>query len=132
MIIGKNQTRVLAKKPLDRKTISVNWYFKTKLKVNGSINKNKERLVVKGYTEIFGVDHSETFAPVDPLDTIKLVLAIVAKNGRRVYQLDVKSSFLNGILQEEIYVERPDGYVVKGQENRVCLLKKYLYSLKNE
>ena len=78
--------------------------FRTKLNVDGSINKHKARLVVKGYAQIFGVDFSDTFAPVARLDTIRLLIAIVAHRGWRVYQLDVKSAFLNDILKEELYV----------------------------
>jgi len=97
-MIEKNQTWVLVEKPLDRKIIGVKWVFRTKLNANGSINKHKARLVVKGYAQIFGVDYSETFAPVARLDTIRLLLAIAAEKGWRVYQLDVKSAFLNGLL----------------------------------
>ena len=79
--------------------------FRTKLNVDGSINKHKARLVVKGYAQIFCVDFSDTFAPVARLDTIRLLIAIVAHRGWRVYQLDVKSAFLNDILKEELYVE---------------------------
>ena len=86
--------------------------------------------MVKGYAQVFGVDYSDTFAPVARLDTIRLLLSIVAQMNWRVYQLDVKSAFLNEILQEEIYVEQPEGFVKKGEEDKVFLLKKALYGLK--
>ena len=76
------------------------------------------------------MDYLDTFAPVARLDTIRLLLAIVAQMNWRVYQLDVKSVFLNGILQEEIYVEQLEGFVKKGEEAKVFLLKKALYALK--
>jgi hypothetical protein len=104
--------------------------YRTKLNADGSINKHKTRLVVKGYAQIFGVDYSDTFAPVARLDTIILLLAVVAQKNWKVYQLDVKSAFLNGFLQEEIYVEQPEGYVKEGEEDKVYLLKKALYGLK--
>ncbi|KAA0059661.1 Retrovirus-related Pol polyprotein from transposon TNT 1-94 [Cucumis melo var. makuwa] len=94
-------------RPQDRKVIGVKWVFRTKLNANGSINKHKVKLVVKGYAQIFGVDYSDTFAP-----------------------LDVKSAFLNGVLQEEIYVEQPEGCEKQGEGNKVYLLKKALYGLK--
>jgi hypothetical protein len=85
---------------------------------------------VKGYSQIFGIDYSDTFAPVARHDTIRVLLAIVAQKGWQVFHMDVKSAFLNGFLQEEIYVEQPEGFSVKGQEDRVYLLKKALYGLK--
>lgn len=104
--------------------------FRTKLNPYGSINKHKARLVVNGYAQVFGVDYSDTFAPVARLDTIRLVLAVAAQNVWKVFQLNEKSAFLNGTLQAEIYVEQPEGFVEQGQEEKVYLLKKTLYSLK--
>jgi len=74
----KNKTWELVDRPKDRKIIGVKWVFRTKLNADGSINKHKVRLVVKGYAQVFGVDYSDTFAPVTRLDTIRLVLAITA------------------------------------------------------
>ena len=88
---------------------------------DGSINKFKARLVVKGYAQVCGVDYSETFAPVAWLDTVRLLLALAAQRSWKVYHLDVKSAFLNGDLQEEIFVEQPEGFVNEGNENKVTL-----------
>ena len=129
-MIEKNKTWELTDRPQNRKVIGVKWVYRTKVNADGTINKHKERLVVKGYAQVFGVDYSDTFAPVALLDTIRLFLAIVAQMNWRVYQLDVKSAFLNGILHEEIYVEQPEGFVKKGEEAKVFLLKKALYGLK--
>ena len=129
-MIEKNETWKLVKRPTNRKVIGVKWVFRTKLNPDGSINKHKARLVVKGYAQIFGVDFFDIFAPVARLDTIRLLLAIAAQKGWKVYQLDVKSAFLNGFLEEEIYVEQPEGFAMKGQEDDVYLLKKALYGLK--
>ena len=106
------------------------WVFRTKLNADGSVNKHKARLVVKGYAQIFGVDYFDTFAPVARLGTIRLLLALAAQLGWKVYQMDVKSTFLNGFLQEEIYVEQPEGFVAKGKEDKVYRLRKALYVLK--
>ena len=106
-MIKKNQTWYLVERPQDINVIGVKWVYGTKLNVDGSINKHKERLVVKGYAQVFWVDYSETFAPVARLDTIRLLLAVAAQKNWRIYQLDIKSTFLNGFLQEEIYVEQP-------------------------
>jgi len=130
LMIQKNKTWELVERPKDRKVIGVKWVYRTKLNADCSINKYKARLVVKGYAQIFGVDYSDTFAPVARLDTIRLLLAIASQKGWKVFQLDVKSAFLNGVLQEEIYVEQPDGFVVQGEEDKVYLLKRALYGLK--
>ncbi|RVW21205.1 Retrovirus-related Pol polyprotein from transposon RE1 [Vitis vinifera] len=129
-MIEKNDTWELVDSPQHRKVIGVKWVYRTKLNADGSVNKYKARLVVKGYSQVFGVDFSETFAPVARLDTIRMLLALTAQKGWKTYQLDVKSAFLNGYLQEEIYVEQPEGFQVKGQEEKVYLLKKALYGLK--
>jgi len=123
-MIEKNNTWQLVDKPIDRKVIGVKWVCKTKLNVDGSIYKFKERLVVKGYAHIFRADYSDTFASVARLDTIKMLLVVAAQNGWKVYQLDVKSAFLNGFLLEEIYVEQTEGFMKKGEEDKVYLLKK--------
>ncbi|KAL5794298.1 hypothetical protein ACOSP7_002892 [Xanthoceras sorbifolium] len=129
-MIQKNKIWELVDKPKRRKVIGVKWVYRIKLNADGSINKCKARLVVKGYAQIFGVDYSDTFAPVARLDTIRMLLSIAAQISWKVLQLDVKSAFLNGILQEEIYVEQPNGFVVQGEEDKVYLLKKALYGLK--
>ncbi|KAH9704543.1 hypothetical protein KPL70_011512 [Citrus sinensis] len=110
-MIHKNQTWELVDRPLHKKTIGVKWVYRTKLNADGSVNKFKARLVVKGYAQLFGVDFSETFAPVARLDTIRLLLALAAQKQWKIYQLDVKSAFLNGYLDEEIFVEQPEGFV---------------------
>ena len=129
-MIQKNNTWTLVDRPEGRKVIGMKWIYRTKLNVDNSINKHKARLVVKGYAQIFGVDYSDTFAPIVRLDIIRLLLAISAQKGWKVFQLDVKSAFLNGVLQEEIYVEQPDGFVIQGAEDKVYLLQKALYGLK--
>ncbi|KAH9782217.1 hypothetical protein KPL71_008805 [Citrus sinensis] len=117
-MIEKNKTWELVDQPQNRKVIGVKWVYKTKLNADGSINKYKARLVVKGFAQVPGVDYSDTFAPVARLDVIRLLLAVAAQKNWRVYQLDVKSAFLNGFLQEEIYVEQPEGYVKEGEEDK--------------
>ena len=129
-MIEKNGTWELADRPQHKVAIGVKWVYRTKLNADGTVNKYKARLVVKGYAQVFGVDFSETFAPVARLDTIRMLLALAAQKRWKIYQLDVKSAFLNGYLQEEIYVEQPEGFQVKGQEEKVYLLKKALYGLK--
>ncbi|PKI32750.1 hypothetical protein CRG98_046863 [Punica granatum] len=114
MMTEKNGTWQLTDRPRDKKVISVKWVYRTKLNLDGSVNKLKTRLVVKGYAQVWGVDYTETFAPVARLDTIKVLLAIAVQKGWKIFQLDVKSAFLNGVLEEEIYMEQPYGFAVKG------------------
>jgi hypothetical protein len=91
---------------------------------------NKARLVTQGYTQIEGVDFYETFAPVSRLESIRILLSIACHFGFRLYQMDLKSAFLNGILQEKVYVEQPKGFQDTHHPNHVYKLKKALYGLK--
>ena len=85
---------------------------------------------MKGYAQEYGVDYTEVFAPVARMKTIRLVVALAAQKGWPIYQLDVKSAFLHGELDETVYVDQPCGYEQKGEEHKVYKLKKALYGLK--
>lgn len=119
--IEKNETWELVNPPADAKVIGVKWVFKTKLNEDGEVDKYKARLVVKGYAQEEGIDYNEVFAPVARWDTIRILLAIAAQRGWKVYQLDVK---------EVVYVDQPEGFVKRGEEDKVYRLKKALYGLK--
>ncbi|GAU11414.1 hypothetical protein TSUD_344050 [Trifolium subterraneum] len=127
--IETNGTWELTDLPKGSKAIGVKWIFKTKYKENGQIDKHKARLVAKGYSQKYGIDYVEVFAPVARWETIRTVLAWTASKGWIVYQLDVKSASLHGELAEDIYVEQPLGYH-KREGNKVYKLKKALYGLK--
>eukprot|EP01018_Ginkgo_biloba_P034444 Gb_39748 [translate_table: standard] len=116
--------------PLDKDVIGTKCIYKTKYKFDGSIEKHKARLVAKGYAQQEGIDYTETFVPVAKMDTIRTVLVVAAQDGWIIYQMDVKSAFLNGYVDEEIYVEQPQGFEIAGKENKVYKLKKALYGLK--
>ena len=128
--IMKNGTRPLVDLPVGKTTIGTKWVFKLKHKPDGSIERYKARLVAKGYAQEKGIDFEETFAPTCHMTTIRSICALAAHNGWNVHQLDIKTSFLNGDLHEEVYVVQPHGFVQKGEENKVCRLKKALYGLK--
>ncbi|RVW24162.1 Retrovirus-related Pol polyprotein from transposon TNT 1-94 [Vitis vinifera] len=117
-MIEKNNTWELVDRPTHKKAIGVKWVYRTKLNSDGSVNKHKAKLVVKGYAQMFGVDFSKTFAPVARLDTIRMLLVLDTQKGWKIYQLDVKSAFLNGYLKEEIFVEQPEGFAVKDKEDK--------------
>ncbi|KAL0330833.1 UNVERIFIED_CONTAM: Retrovirus-related Pol polyprotein from transposon RE2 [Sesamum angustifolium] len=102
-MIEKNNTWELADRPKDKEVIGVKWIYKMKLNADGSIQKHKARLVAKGYSQLPGIDYTETFAPVARLDTIRALIAIAANKKWKIYQMDVKSAFLNGYIDEEIY-----------------------------
>lgn len=128
--IERNGTWELTELPRGAKKIGVKWIFKTKLNEKGEVDKFKARLVAKGYTQQAGIDYTEVFAPVARWDTIRLILALAANRSWKVYQLDVKSAFLHGEISEEVFVDQPRGYEVKGEESKVYKLKKALYGLK--
>ncbi|KAM1556843.1 hypothetical protein PS2_040150 [Malus domestica] len=128
--IEKNSTWELVELPPGGKTIGVKWIFKTKLNENGEVEKHKARLVAKGYCQQYGIDYAEVFAPVARLDTIRIVISLAAQKNWDIYQLDVKSAFLHGELEEEVFVDQPPGYEQKGQETKVYRLNKALYGLK--
>jgi len=102
--IEKNGTWKLSKLPTGHKAIGLKWVFKLKRNADGEIVKHKARLVAKGYVQKHGVDYDEVFAPVARIDTVKLILALAANRGWKVHHLDVKTAFLNGDLEEEVYV----------------------------
>jgi len=129
-MIEKNNTWELVNCPQGKDIIGLKWVYKTKLNSDGTIQKHKARLVTKGYSQQPGINYNETFAPVARLDTIRALIALAAQKGWNIYQLDVKSAFLNGMLEEEIYVEQPQGFINKGNEGKVLRLKKALYDLK--
>jgi len=128
--IEKNNTWELTTLPGGKKPIGVKWVYKTKYKSNGEVDRYKARLVAKGYKQKPGIDYFEVFAPVARLDTVRMIISLAAQNSWKIFQMDVKSAFLNGVLEEEVYVEQPLGYVKKGFEDKVYRLRKALYGLK--
>ncbi|KAI0510700.1 hypothetical protein KFK09_011309 [Dendrobium nobile] len=132
--IERNDTWSLISLPKGQKSIGVKWVYKLKKNVEGGVNKFKARLVVKGYKQKQGIDYEKVFAPIAKFDIIRLIFFIAAMNRWQIHQLDVKSAFLNGVLEEEVYVDQPEdqpeGFIVKGKEHMMYRLKKALYGLK--
>jgi hypothetical protein len=110
--------------------IGFKWVFKKNLRPDGTIESYKAMLVIKGYSQKEGEDFFDTYSPVARLTTIHVLLSLAVSHGLLVHQMDVKTTFLNRELDEEIYMEHPAGFVANGQEGMVCKLLKSLYGLK--
>ena len=128
--IHKNHTWDLVDLPEGKKPIGTKWVFKVKRKSDGQIDRYKAQLVVKGYAQQKGIDYDETFAPTSCASTMRSLVVVAAYHGWKVHQMDIKTAFLNGDLQEEVYVDQPSGFIEQGQEKKVCRLRKALYGLK--
>ena len=128
--IEKNETWDLVDLHANKTSIGVKWVYKTKPNEKGELEKHKEIFVLKGYAQQYGIDYDETFSLVARMDTIRVVLSIEAQNQWPKYQMDVKYSILNGILEEEVYVDQSLGYTIKGHEHKFFKLKKDLYCIK--
>eukprot|EP00253_Pinus_taeda_P009146 PITA_09146 len=128
--IEKNNTWELVPRPNDKNVIGTKWIFKSKLNENGDVIRNKARLVCKGYAQQEGIEFEETFAPVARLEAIRMFLALSSFQKFKVYQMDVKSAFLNRDLEEEVYIEQPDGFILGNDPKLVCRLRKALCGLK--
>jgi len=109
--------------------IGCKWVFRNKLDESGVITRNKARLVTKGYNQEEGIDYGETFAPVARLEVVRLLLTFACMSGFKLFQMDVKSVFLNEIINEEVYVELPSNFEDHQHPNHVYKLKKALYGL---
>ena len=125
-----NGTWEITDRPYGCKPVGCKWVFKKNLRPDGTIEKYKARLVAKSYTQKEGEYFFDTYSPVARLTTIRVLLSLAASHSLLVHQMDVKTAFLNGELDEEIYMDQPDGFVVPGQEAKVCKLLKSLYGLK--
>ena len=127
--LNKNKTYDLVELPKGKRVLRNKWVFKLK-KDGDKLVKYKARLVVKGFSQKQGIDFDEIFSPVVKMSSIRVVLGLVASLDLELEQLDVKTAFLHGDLKEEIYMDQPEGFKVKGKEHMVCKLKKSLYGLK--
>jgi hypothetical protein len=115
---------------LKQNVVGTKWVFRNKQDEHGVVTRNKARLVAKGYAQVAGLDFEETFAPVARLEYIRILLAYAAHHSFRLFQMDVKSAFLNGPIKEEVYVEQPPGFEDDRYPDQVFKLSKALYGLK--
>jgi hypothetical protein len=109
----RNEVWSLVPRP-KQNVVGTKWVFRNKQDEHGLVTRNKARLVAKGYAQVAGLDFEETFAPVARLESIRILLAYAAHHSFRLFQMDVKSAFLNGSIKEEVYVEQPPGFEMTG------------------
>ena len=128
MKINKVGTLVEASK--DIKSIGCKWVYKKKIGADGKVETYKTRLVAKGYRQKEGIDYGETFSPVAMIKSIRILLAIAAYYDYEIWQMDVKTVFLNGELKEEVYMTQPEGFTSMSDHNIVCKLQRSIYGLK--
>lgn len=128
--IERNGTWPLVPRPEHKNVIGTKWVFRNKMNEDGTVIRNKSRLVCKGYAQEEGEDYGETFSPVARLEGVRMLLAYAAFKRFKVYQMDVKFAFLNGVLEEEVYIEQSDGFSLSEDSDMVCRLHKALYGLK--
>ena len=106
------------------------WVYTVKIGSDGRVDRLKARLVVKGYTQIYGSDYHDTFSSVAKMASVRLLLSMVAMSSLPLYQLDIKNVFFHGDLAKEVYMEQPPGFIAQGESGLVCRLRHSLYGLK--
>ena len=128
--LQKNKTWELVPLPKGKKAVGCKWVFTVKQNPKGEVDRYKARLVAKGYSQTYGIDYDETFAPVAKMGTVRTLISCAVNFGWPLHQMDVKNAFLHGDLQEEVYMEIPPGFANSQTVGKVCRLKKSLYGLK--
>jgi hypothetical protein len=128
--IVKNSAWEIVPRPIDKSVVGSRWIYKVKQVVDGSVEKYKARFVARGFSQIEGIDYDETFAPIAMYSPIRSILSLSTQMGWRIHHMDVKTTFLNGVIEEEVYIEQPEGFETFDRESHVCRLKRALYGMK--
>jgi hypothetical protein len=125
----KNDVWDIVSRSEEKFVVTSKWIYKIKHTADGSIEKYKARFVAQGFSQKEGVDYEETFALVARYTSVRVVISL-SSVGWKIHQMDVKTAFLNGVIEEEVYIEKPQGFEVHRRKSHVCRLKKALYGLK--
>ena len=129
--LHKSGTWELVSLPTGKSTVGCRWIYAVKIGPDGQVDRLKVHLVAKGYTQIFGLDYSDTFAPVSKIAFVRLFPSMAVVRHWSLYQLDIKNVVLHGDLEEEVYMEQPPSFVALGESSSlVCRLRRALYGLK--
>lgn len=128
--LRRSDTWEIVDLPKEKKIVGCKWVFIVKCKAVGSVERYKARLVAKGFTQTYGIDYQETFAPIAKINSIRILLSLAVNLNWPLHQLDVKNVFLNGNLEEEVFMSRPPDFEKNLGSKKVCRLKKSLYGLK--
>ena len=128
--LDHNKVWNLVELPKDRKAIGSKWVYKIKTGADRNVERYKARLIAQGFSQKYGADYDETFCPVVRLESVRGLIALAVQCGLKLHQIDVTTAFLNGELEEEVYMRQLEGFAAKGKEHLVCKLKKSIYGLK--
>lgn len=129
--IVKNSVWDVAPRPTNKSVVSSRWLYKVKQVVDGSVDKHKAKFVAKGFSQVEGIDCDDTFSPVARYSLIKSILALLAQMGWKIHQMDVKTTFLNDMIEEEVYIKHHEGFKTFKRESHVCRPKRALNGLKH-
>jgi Reverse transcriptase (RNA-dependent DNA polymerase) len=128
--LEKNETWKMVPLPNEKKPVGCKWVYKIKYHSNDTIERYKAKLVTKCYTQMYGIDYEETFAPVAKMNTVQILVSIVVNKNWTLHQMNIKNTFLQGILEEDVYISLPPGYTQENTSNLICRLNKLIYGLK--
>jgi hypothetical protein len=128
--ILKNDVWEEVRRPQGKSVVTSKWLYKIKHATDGSVEKFKARFVARGFSQKEGIDYDEIFAPVSRYTSIRIIISLASVFDWKLHQMNVKTAFLNGEVEQEVYIEQPEGFVIHGKESHVCKLKKALYGLK--
>ena len=126
----KNSVWEVVPRPKNKSVVGSRWIYKVKHAADGNIDKYKAKFVAEGFSQVEGVDYEERFTPVARYSSIRTILALVAQMGWKIHQMYVKNAFLNGVVEEEIYIEQPEGFETYDGKTHVCILRRSLYCIK--